>query len=112
MDTFAFTVLRMNSLAVRSTIVAALDGPIFGFDTAVICGTTDALKEVFHLSDSGLGFTRQACRSASIRGGTTRAVWSQNWRNRPAGEGAEIRIGMAEQGSGTSTIDVDRCRTK
>jgi hypothetical protein len=47
----------MNPLVVRSAIVASLGGLIFGFDTAVISGTTDALKEVFHLSDSGLGFT-------------------------------------------------------
>jgi sugar porter (SP) family MFS transporter len=47
----------MNPLVVRSAIVASLGGLIFGFDTAVISGTTDALKEVFHLSNSGLGFT-------------------------------------------------------
>jgi flagellar motor component MotA len=47
----------MNPLVVRSAIVASLGGLIFGFDTAVISGTTDALKQVFHLSNSGLGFT-------------------------------------------------------
>ena len=47
----------MNPLVVRSAIVASLGGLIFGFDTAVISGTTDALKEVVHLSNSGLGFT-------------------------------------------------------
>jgi MFS family permease len=47
----------MNPLVVRSAIVASLGGLIFGFDTAVISGTTDALKEVFHLSANGLGFT-------------------------------------------------------
>ena len=30
---------------------------IFGFDTAVISGTTESLKEVFHLDDAGLGWT-------------------------------------------------------
>ena len=39
----------MNPLVVRSAIVASLGGLIFGFDTAVISGTTDALKEVFRL---------------------------------------------------------------
>jgi MFS transporter, SP family, xylose:H+ symportor len=47
----------MNPLVVRSAIVASLGGLIFGFDTAVISGTTEALKEVFHLSDNGLGIT-------------------------------------------------------
>ena len=47
----------MNPLVVRSAIVASLGGLIFGFDTAVISGTTESLKEVFHLSAGGLGFT-------------------------------------------------------
>ncbi|UUO00324.1 AAA family ATPase [Mycolicibacterium novocastrense] len=34
-------------------------------------------------------------------------VWSQNWRNLHAGEPAEIRIGITEEGSGTTTIGVD-----
>src|SRR6478735_139430 len=47
----------MNPLVVRSAIVASLGGLIFGFDTAVISGTTESLKEVFHLSAGGLGLT-------------------------------------------------------
>jgi len=39
----------MNPLVIRSAIVASLGGLIFGFDTAVISGTTDALKEIFRL---------------------------------------------------------------
>ena len=34
-------------------------------------------------------------------------VWSKNWRNLHAGEPAEIRIGITEEGSGTTTIGVD-----
>jgi energy-coupling factor transporter ATP-binding protein EcfA2 len=34
-------------------------------------------------------------------------VWSQNWRNLHSGEPARIRIGIAEEGSGTTTIGVD-----
>lgn len=40
-----------------STIVAALGGFLFGFDTAVISGTTNALERVFTLSEFWLGFT-------------------------------------------------------
>jgi len=47
----------MKPLVIRSAIVASLGGLIFGFDTAVISGTTDALKEVFRLDDAGLGWT-------------------------------------------------------
>ena len=39
------------------TLVAALGGLLFGFDTAVISGTTDALRANFTLTDNLLGFT-------------------------------------------------------
>ncbi len=47
----------MKPLVIRSAIVASLGGLIFGFDTAVISGTTEALKRVFNLDDAGLGWT-------------------------------------------------------
>jgi len=47
----------MNALVLRSAIVAALGGLLFGFDTAVISGTTQQLKQFYALSDAGLGFT-------------------------------------------------------
>lgn len=47
----------LNGLVIRSAIVAALGGLLFGFDTAVISGTTEALTRVFDLSGFGLGFT-------------------------------------------------------
>jgi len=40
-----------------STIVAALGGLLFGFDTAVISGTTNQLQHVFSLNEFWLGFT-------------------------------------------------------
>jgi sugar porter (SP) family MFS transporter len=37
------------------TIVASLAGLLFGFDTAVISGVTQPLREIFHLSPAALG---------------------------------------------------------
>jgi sugar porter (SP) family MFS transporter len=48
---------RLNALLVRSIIVGALGGLLFGFDTAVIAGTTQQLTQVFNLSAKELGFT-------------------------------------------------------
>ena len=49
--------MKTSPLVIRSSIIAALGGLLFGFDTAVISGTTDALTEVFQLSQWWLGFT-------------------------------------------------------
>jgi len=49
--------MRLNPLLIRSTLVGALGGLLFGFDTAVIAGTTHQLTEVFHLSAGALGLT-------------------------------------------------------
>lgn len=42
---------------IHGSVVAALGGLLFGFDTAVISGTMEALKESFHLNSFWLGFT-------------------------------------------------------
>jgi sugar porter (SP) family MFS transporter len=48
---------KLNSLLVKSIAVGALGGLLFGFDTAVIAGTTQQLSQVFSLSAKELGFT-------------------------------------------------------
>src|SRR5438046_5479377 len=49
--------MRVNAYLAKSTIVAALGGFLFGFDTAVISGTTAALSQTFQLSPLLLGVT-------------------------------------------------------
>jgi MFS transporter, SP family, arabinose:H+ symporter len=41
--------MKVNAYLVRSTVVAALGGLLFGFDTAVISGTTSSLVKAFTL---------------------------------------------------------------
>lgn len=62
---------KTSSLVLRSSIVAALGGLLFGFDTAVISGTTDALQRVFNLSDLMLGFTVSSALIGTILGAAT-----------------------------------------
>jgi MFS transporter, SP family, arabinose:H+ symporter len=49
--------MRMTSSLFRSTVVGALGGFLFGFDTVVIAGTTGQLTQVFHLTPQLLGIT-------------------------------------------------------
>jgi MFS transporter, SP family, arabinose:H+ symporter len=47
----------LNRYLLKATIVGALGGLLFGFDTAVIAGTTQQLTHVFHLTPFTLGLT-------------------------------------------------------
>ena len=49
--------MALNPVLVRSTAVAALGGLLFGFDTAVISGATQALTHTYQLSPTLLGIT-------------------------------------------------------
>jgi MFS transporter, SP family, arabinose:H+ symporter len=60
--------MKLNSYLLKSTIVAALGGLLFGFDTAVIAGTTHALTVRFDLSPLTLGITVFAALLGTIFG--------------------------------------------
>ena len=47
----------MNKHLIQYTVVAALGGLLFGFDTVVISGATDALKNLYQLTPLLLGIT-------------------------------------------------------
>jgi sugar porter (SP) family MFS transporter len=49
--------MKLNAYLAKSALVAALGGLLFGFDTAVISGTTGALTETYHLVPRLLGIT-------------------------------------------------------
>jgi sugar porter (SP) family MFS transporter len=49
--------MTLKATLLKSVIVAALGGLLFGFDTAVIAGTTGDLSRHFRLSPGGLGLT-------------------------------------------------------
>jgi len=59
---------RLNPELLKSAGVAALGSFLFGFDTAVISGTTDALRLRFSLSEAELGFTVASALLGTIVG--------------------------------------------
>jgi sugar porter (SP) family MFS transporter len=59
---------RLSRTLAASTLIAALGGLLFGFDTAVISGTTDALVREFGLSGFSLGFTVASALVGTILG--------------------------------------------
>jgi sugar porter (SP) family MFS transporter len=60
--------MTLNAYLLKSTVVAALGGLLFGFDTAVIAGATHALKDLYGLSDSLLGVTVASALFGTILG--------------------------------------------
>jgi len=60
--------VRPNAFLLKSAIAAALGGLLFGFDTAVIAGTTRSLTALYHLTATGLGLTVSSALFGTIPG--------------------------------------------
>jgi MFS transporter, SP family, arabinose:H+ symporter len=60
--------MKINAYLLRSTVVAALGGLLFGFDTAVIAGTTAGLTAAYHLTQGSLGTTVASALLGTIFG--------------------------------------------
>jgi MFS transporter, SP family, arabinose:H+ symporter len=60
--------MRLNGYLVKSTVVAALGGLLFGFDTVVISGTTSGLTAAYNLSPFLKGFTVSAALWGTVVG--------------------------------------------
>lgn len=58
----------MKGYVVLISVVAALGGLLFGFDTAVISGTINFIQPYFGLSEAGLGWTVSSLLFGSIGG--------------------------------------------
>ena len=59
---------RITGTLIRAAIVASLGGLLFGFDTAVISGTTSAVKALFQLSEWSMGFVVSSALIGTILG--------------------------------------------
>lgn len=60
--------MKLNSMLLKSTVVAALGGLLFGFDTVVIAGAIQPLKALYHLSPFLEGFTVAAALVGTVIG--------------------------------------------
>jgi sugar porter (SP) family MFS transporter len=74
--------MSINSHVVKSTIVGALGGLLFGFDTAVISGTTHALSLVYHLSPALLGVTVSSALVGTVMGAMAAGIPGQKFGRR------------------------------
>lgn len=62
---------RGGGILLLSAIIAALGSFLFGFDTAVISGTTEALRHAFALTDNLLGLTVSSALLGTMLGAAT-----------------------------------------
>ncbi|PYU50333.1 MAG: MFS transporter [Acidobacteria bacterium] len=72
----------MNAPLKKATVVGALGGLLFGFDTAVIAGTTHSLTTVYGLSASQLGLTVAMALVGTIVGAMSAGIPGQKWGGR------------------------------
>jgi sugar porter (SP) family MFS transporter len=74
--------MSINFHVIKSTIVGALGGLLFGFDTAVISGTTNALTQTYHLSPALLGVTVSSALVGTVAGAITAGIPGQKFGRR------------------------------
>jgi sugar porter (SP) family MFS transporter len=74
--------MSVNGYLVKSTFVSALGGLLFGFDTAVIAGTTHQLAEVYSLTPSLLGLTVSSALWGTVVGAMTAGYPGERWGRR------------------------------
>ena len=58
----------MNATLFRGVLVGALAGLLFGFDTAVIAGTTEGIRTAFGLDAAGVGITVSSALWGTLAG--------------------------------------------
>ncbi len=67
---------------VKSTVVAALGGLLFGFDTAVISGTTRTLTATYHLTPALLGVTVSSALWGTVVGAILAGIPGERYGRR------------------------------
>jgi len=74
--------MTLNRYLLKSTVVAALGGLLFGFDTAVISGTTGTLTQTYELSPALLGITVASALWGTIIGAMLAGIPGERYGRR------------------------------
>ncbi len=82
--------MKLNSTLLKSTVVAALGGLLFGFDTAVIAGATQALKVLYQLSPLGEGFTVASALVGTVIGSMLAGIPGDRYGRRDSLRGMAV----------------------
>ena len=73
---------KLSALVIKGTVVGALGGLLFGFDTAVISGTTAQLTQQFSLTQGALGFTVASALWGTVIGAIFAGIPGQRFGRR------------------------------
>lgn len=76
--------MKLNLYLVKSAMVGALGGLLFGFDTAVIAGATHGIAASFSLSPAQLGLTVSMALWGTVLGATTAGMLGERMGGRGA----------------------------
>jgi SP family arabinose:H+ symporter-like MFS transporter len=76
--------MKLNSYLLKASIVGAIGGFLFGFDTVVISGTIPALTEVFSLTPRALGLTVSIALWGTVIGSLSAGLLGQRLGGRNA----------------------------
>jgi MFS transporter, SP family, arabinose:H+ symporter len=71
--------VKLNANLLKATVVGALGGLLFGFDTAVISGTTHSLTVVYGLTPQTLGLTVSIALWGTVIGAMSAGVVGQRF---------------------------------
>lgn len=82
--------MKLNATLLKSTVVAALGGLLFGFDTAVIAGATQALKALYRLSPFWEGFTVASALVGTVIGSMLAGIPGDRYGRRDSLRGLAV----------------------
>ena len=91
--------VSLTPTTIGSAFVAALGGLLFGFDTAVISGTIDALRATYGLDHGQLGFTVEVALIGTILGSIFSGRPADVWGRRKSLMGLAMLYFVSELGT-------------